>query len=70
MSASTARDQALAARDTVITRYRDDGETLKALAAEYRVSDAWLKKQLTRWGVPVRGVREARIHRAQQRKPQ
>jgi Zn-dependent peptidase ImmA (M78 family) len=63
----TGRDQVARARDAVIARYRD-GETLKALAAEYGVSDAWLKKQLTRWDVPVRDVRAARILRAQQKR--
>ncbi|MFE7132598.1 hypothetical protein ACFVIM_17245 [Streptomyces sp. NPDC057638] len=64
----TGRDHVLATRTSVIDRYRQ-GETLKALAAEYRVSDAWLKKQLTRWEVPVRDVRAARILRAQPKEP-
>ncbi|MFE7135322.1 hypothetical protein ACFVIM_31130 [Streptomyces sp. NPDC057638] len=63
----THRQRALADRERLITRYRDHGETLKALAAEYRVSDAWLKKRLTDWGVPVRGVREARLLHVRQR---
>ncbi|MFE7132708.1 hypothetical protein ACFVIM_17805 [Streptomyces sp. NPDC057638] len=50
-----------------MARYRE-GETLKALAAEFGVSDAWLKKQLIRWGVPVRDVRAARLLRAQQQR--
>ncbi|MFE7130944.1 hypothetical protein ACFVIM_08800 [Streptomyces sp. NPDC057638] len=61
----TGRDQVARAREDVIVRYRH-GETLKALAAEFGVSDAWLKKQLIRWGVPVRGVRDARVLRARQ----
>jgi hypothetical protein len=64
----THRDHVHADKTTVIARYRE-GETVKALAAEYRVSDAWLKKQLTTWGIPVRGVREARVLRAQPKEP-
>ncbi|MFE7133269.1 hypothetical protein ACFVIM_20655 [Streptomyces sp. NPDC057638] len=60
----TGRDHVHAEKAAVIDRYRA-GETLKALAAEFGVSDAWLKKQLTRWDVPVRDVRAARILRAQ-----
>ncbi|MFE7129919.1 hypothetical protein ACFVIM_03590 [Streptomyces sp. NPDC057638] len=59
----TGREDVHASKTTVIARYRD-GETAKALAAEFGVSDAWLKKRLSGWGVPVRGVREARILRA------
>ncbi|MFE7131946.1 hypothetical protein ACFVIM_13885 [Streptomyces sp. NPDC057638] len=60
----TGRENVLATRASVIARYCG-GETLKALAADFGVSDAWLKKQLTAWDVPVRGVREARVLRAQ-----
>ncbi|MFE7132205.1 hypothetical protein ACFVIM_15210 [Streptomyces sp. NPDC057638] len=65
---ATGRDRVRTDRTAVTTRYRD-GETAKALAAEYGVSDAWLKKQLTVWDVPVRGVREARLLRAQPKEP-
>ncbi|MFE7132424.1 hypothetical protein ACFVIM_16355 [Streptomyces sp. NPDC057638] len=62
-----ARARVLSSRESLTTRYRH-GETLKSLAAEFGVSDAWLKKQLTGWGVPVRGVREARLLRARRGK--
>ncbi|MFE7131285.1 hypothetical protein ACFVIM_10530 [Streptomyces sp. NPDC057638] len=58
----TGRDHALASRESVSARYRD-GETLTALAREFGVSDAWLRQRLAAWGVPVRGVREARLLR-------
>ncbi|MFE7133574.1 hypothetical protein ACFVIM_22220 [Streptomyces sp. NPDC057638] len=63
------RERVRASEETVVARYRG-GETIKGLAAEYRVSDAWLKKQLTGWGVAVRDVRAARVLRAQQRRDQ
>jgi hypothetical protein len=61
----TGRDRVHTDKTTVIARYCE-GESIKALAAEYQVSDAWMKKQLTTWGLPVRDVREARILRARQ----
>ncbi|MFE7131195.1 hypothetical protein ACFVIM_10080 [Streptomyces sp. NPDC057638] len=59
----TGRDHVHTDKTSVIARYCE-GASIKALAAEYGVSDAWMKKQLTTWGLPVRGVRDARILRA------
>ncbi|MFE7131698.1 hypothetical protein ACFVIM_12620 [Streptomyces sp. NPDC057638] len=64
----TGRDHVHTDKTTVIARYCE-GASIKALAAEYGVSDAWMKKQLTTWGLPVRGVREARLLRARANDP-
>ncbi|MFE7134515.1 hypothetical protein ACFVIM_27010 [Streptomyces sp. NPDC057638] len=64
----TGRDHVHTDKTTIVARYCE-GESIKALAAEYRVSDAWMKKQLTTWGLPVRGVRDARILRARAQDP-
>ncbi|GGZ12270.1 hypothetical protein GCM10010387_00140 [Streptomyces inusitatus] len=46
------------ARDTVVKRYRA-GESVNAIAQDYRVAWDWLGDCLTAWGVPLRTRAEA-----------
>ncbi|MCS0604763.1 hypothetical protein NX794_26620 [Streptomyces sp. LP11] len=59
---TTALRAAVADKDAIISRYRAR-EPMRAIAADYRVSESWLRDRLDAWGVPRRPPHEAHLHR-------
>lgn len=59
---ATAREAARADAATIIERYRAR-ESLARIAADYRVTEPWLRLRFAEWGVPRRPLHESHAHR-------
>ncbi|MGW7350749.1 hypothetical protein [Streptomyces sp. NPDC054784] len=59
---AAAREAARADREVITARY-DAREPVSRIAADYGVSQTWLRLRLDAWGVPRRPVHDAHSHR-------